>query len=85
MAMKYSQRARHTHVLSSTERGSRQDSDAKPVSEGHLPTIERRARESSGHRNKARAEGHSPAAGRGARESSGHRNEASERGVPTLC
>jgi hypothetical protein len=50
---KKSQPARGTYILSSAERGSRQDSETTPVNEGYSPTVERRARESSGQRYKA--------------------------------
>jgi hypothetical protein len=50
---KESQAARGTHVLSSAEQGIGQDSERKPASEGHSRTVERRARDWLGRRNKA--------------------------------
>jgi hypothetical protein len=38
---------RGTHVLSSAERGDRQDSDTNPANEGHSRPVERRARDPS--------------------------------------
>jgi hypothetical protein len=47
---KEGQPARGTHVLSSAEQGSGQNSERKPASEGHSRPVERRARHWSGQR-----------------------------------
>jgi hypothetical protein len=50
---KEGQPARVTHILSSAERRIGQDNEGKPASEGHLPTVEHRARDWSGQQKRA--------------------------------
>jgi hypothetical protein len=52
-----SQPARGTHPLSGAERGTGQDSERKPASDGHSRTVEHRARSWSGQRKKASQRG----------------------------
>jgi hypothetical protein len=49
---KETEQARDTHVLSTTEEGTSQDTERNEGSEGHSPTVKQRGRDKSRHRKK---------------------------------
>jgi hypothetical protein len=77
--------ARNTHCLSSTERGTRQDSKSKPASEGTHILLSMEQGTGQDSKRKPGGERHSPAVERRAGDWLRQRKNASKRGGLTGC